>query len=419
MTERIIAALKRAGIENYTVRMVRERSSEMFFIRRRRDMTRAKDVTKYEVTVYRDFEADGKAMRGAASAGVFDGMTDGEMESALKDAYYAAQFVKNPFYELADPVVGEDMCEEADLAGAAQAMADALYKADGAADTFINSAEIFAVRQDVRVVNSRGVDVKYARLSFKGEFVAQCAYPQDVEIYKDFEYDRADTEAIYRLAEQTISAARDRSRAKDAPRAGDYAMVITGRELATILSAYVEKSDASMIYAGYSNFKIGCEAQGADVTGEKINMTLKARAPYSIEGVPMVDRPLMKDGALQTIHGNTRFCRYLGVEPTGSYMSAALDAGSMSVEEMKNPGCIYPVTFSDFQMDPFTGYFGGEIRLAYVFDEDGMHVVTGGSVSGSLFEAQKDIKFSTERYSSAEYEGPFAALIGRVSVAGA
>lgn len=419
MTERIIAALKRAGIENYTIKTNRVQSCEMFFIRRRRDMTRAKDVTKYDVTVYRDFEADGKAMRGAASAGVFDGMTDSELDKALTDAYYAAQFVKNPFYELAGPYVGEDVCPEIDLAKAAQTMADALFRADGAADAFINSAEIFAERTTVRVVNSRGTDVRYLRHSFQGEFVAQCAFPQDVELYRKFEYDTPDEEALRREAEQLIAAARDRSRADGAPKAGEYSMIISGPELATLLSAYAEKADASMIYAGYSNYAIGCAAQGGEVSGEKLNLTLRARVPYSAEGVPMTDRELLKDGALQTIHGGTRFCRYLGVEPTGSYDSLALDAGTMGIEQMKKEGVIYPVAFSDFQMDAFTGHFGGEIRLAYVYDKDGMHIVTGGSVSGSLFEAQKDMTFSVETYNSAEYSGPFAALISRVSVAGA
>jgi len=419
MVDRIIAALKRAEIENYTVRSERECSKELFYIRRRRDMTRAKDVTRYDVTVYRDFMAEEKPMRGAASAGIFDGMSDDELDHALRDAYYAAQFVKNPFFELADPVSGEDMCGEIDLGSAAQAMADAIYRADGAADAFINSAEIFAQKNEVRVINSRGVDVKYSRCSFKGEFVAQCAYPNDVELYRNFEYDIPDTEAVYAEAQKLISAVRDRSRAVDAPKAGDYSMIITGTELATILSAYVEKSEASMVYAGYSDYSIGHEAQGTDVSGEKLDITLRARAPFSIEGVPMTDIPLMEQGKIMNIHGHTRFCRYLGVKPTGGYRSMTLNAGSMSFEEMKKPGCIYPVAFSDFQMDPFTGYFGGEIRLAYLYDEDGVHVVTGGSVSGSLFEAHKDMRFSRERYASADYEGPFAALISRVSVAGA
>lgn len=419
MINRIIAALEKAGIENYTITEKRTQSCEMFFIRKRRDMTRAKDVAKYDVTVYRDFEADGKAMRGAASAGIFDGMDDGELEKALDEAYYAAQFVKNPYYELADPEKGEDMCGEVDLAKVAQSMADALSRADAAADAFINSAEIFAERTTVRVVNSKGADAAYSRCSFNGEFVAQCAFPQDVELYRQFEYDIPDAEALRREAEQLISAARDRSRATEAPKAGEYSMIISGRELATLLSAYVEKSDASMIYAGYSNYAMNCAAQGEDVAGEKLNITLRARVPYSDEGIPMKDRTLLKDGVLNTIHGSNRFCRYLGVEPTGNYSAMTLDAGGISLAQMKKEGVIYPVAFSDFQMDAFTGHFGGEIRLAYVYDKDGVHMVTGGSVSGSLFEAQKDLTFSTERYTSAIYEGPFAALIKSVSVAGA
>ena len=279
--------------------------------------------------------------------------------------------------------------------------------------------QIFAERITVRVINSRGTDVRYLRHSFRGEFVAQCAFPQDVELYRRFEYDTPDEDALRREAEQLIAAARDRSRADGAPKAGEYSMIISGPELATLLSAYAEKADASMIYAGYSNYAIGCAAQGGEVSGEKLNLTLRARVPYSAEGVPMTERELLKDGELQTIHGSTRFCRYLGVEPTGSYGSLALDAGAMGIEQMKKEGVIYPVAFSDFQMDAFTGHFGGEIRLAYVYDKDGMHIVTGGSVSGSLFEAQKDMAFSVETYNSAEYSGPFAALISRVSVAGA
>ena len=33
----------------------------------------------------------------------------------------------------------------------------------------------------------------------------------------------------------------------------------------------------------------------------------------------MEDLPLLRDGKLARYHGNNRFCRYLGVEPTGAY----------------------------------------------------------------------------------------------------
>ncbi|MDD7688452.1 MAG: TldD/PmbA family protein, partial [Clostridiales bacterium] len=67
----------------------------------------------------------------------------------------------------------------------------------------------------------------------------------------------------------------------------------------------------------------------------------------------------------------------------------------------------------------FSGHFGGEIRLAYLYDENGNRsLVTGGSVNGEIFSCQKDIVFSDERYSAYDYEGPFAMKVKGVSVAG-
>ena len=75
---------------------------------------------------------------------------------------------------------------------------------------------------------------------------------------------------------------------------------------------------------------------------------------------------------------------------------------------------------SDFQMDEASGHFGGEIRLAYLIDGDGKATpVTGGSVNGSILEAQKNLVFSKERYLTAGYDGPYAVRLKNVSVAGA
>ena len=86
---------------------------------------------------------------------------------------------------------------------------------------------------------------------------------------------------------------------------------------------------------------------------------------------------------------------------------------------MKKTPCLWAVTFSDFQMDAMSGHFGGEIRLAYLIDGDTITPVTGGSVNASILEAQKNLTFSTERYTSASYEGPYAMRLTGVSIAGA
>ena len=77
------------------------------------------------------------------------------------------------------------------------------------------------------------------------------------------------------------------------------------------------------------------------------------------------------------------------------------------------------VNFSDFQMDGLDGHFAGEIRLAYYYDGNGnVECVTGGSVNGSIFDAQGELTFSKETQKLSRFEGPKACMFKNVSVAG-
>ncbi len=107
------------------------------------------------------------------------------------------------------------------------------------------------------------------------------------------------------------------------------------------------------------------------------------------------------------------------MKPTGWFDKLACANGAVPFEELKKGPCLWAVDFSDFQMDALSGHFGGEIRLAYLIGEDGSAVpVTGGSVNGSILEAQKAFAFSQERYLTAKYDGPYAVRLDNVSVAG-
>ena len=44
--------------------------------------------------------------------------------------------------------------------------------------------------------------------------------------------------------------------------------------------------------------------------------------------------------------------------------------------------------------------------------------VTGGSVNGSILDSQGHMRFSRERFSTENYDGPLAVRIGGVAVAG-
>lgn len=173
-----------------------------------------------------------------------------------------------------------------------------------------------------------------------------------------------------------------------------------------------------MIYPGYSSWKEGEAVQG-EVKGDALDLTLIATRPFSGDGIKMQDLEVIENGKLRTIHGSTPFCRYLGIEPTGVYdKTKCNNEGSVSFEDMKKTPCLWTVAFSDFQMDTFTGHFGGEIRLAYLIENGKVTPVTGGSINGNLIEAQRNMLFSKDRFVSANYEGPYAVKLFDIPVAG-
>lgn len=425
MMERIRAALEKCGITMWRVNETVEESAELFFVRRRLDTRRIKDVRKYEVTVFRDAEPKegGKPNRGFTSVPLVSSMDDTQLEEALQGAYYAAQFAANPYYDLTAPVKAP-LVEKAGplaenpLAESAGRMAKALFAPDVHEDAFVNSSEVFVHRFRCRILSSEGTDVSYTDACVKGEFVVQCRQPEDVEIHNRFFYDGLDEQALSDKVSQALAFVRDRARARRILKSGTYDLILSGDAVGEVLTYYMRRSAASAVYAKYSTWKKGEDVQGESVTGERLDLTLRAVAPYSAEGIPMADLPLLSGGRLQAYHGPNRFCRYLDVKPTGAYEKLSCANGTVPFGEMKKAPCLWAVTFSDFQMDAMSGHFGGEIRLAYLIDGDTVTPVTGGSVNASILETQKNLTFSTERYTSASYEGPYAMRLTGVSVAG-
>lgn len=423
MIGQIKAALEQSEIKEYRITEIVQESLECFFIRKRLDQKRRTDLTRYFVTVFRPFEKDGQKMLGSSTVNIHPGMEEGEMLDVLQGAYSAAALVCNPYYELTQGEKREMTPAKGRFAGQSleesiRQMTAALYEADTREEVFINSAEIFAKRMAYHIVNSRGVDVGYETCLVSGEYVVQCPKPQDVETYHRFAYRDAETEQLRRQVEEALSATRARAEAVKAPKAGEYTIILSGEQVREVLSYYLSRSQTSMIYQKYSNYETGAPVQGQKIQGDALTIELKAKEPYSAEGIPMQDRILMEKGILKTLHGGSRFAYYLGIEPTGDYQCISVPEGSRTLEEMKSAPYLHIVSFSDFQMDDFSGYFGGEIRLAFWYDGETVTPVTGGSVNGSILEVQERMIFSKEQYRDENYNGPYAVLIEGVKVAG-
>lgn len=425
MTELILDALKANNIDTYLIEDNKEEIAELFFIKKNLDMRRTENTHTSYVTVYRDFEKGGEKFRGDAAFTVEAATTREELDAKIKRAYTAAQFVPNPFYEIAPEVKQDCFTMESTLAGLTledvmKKYVEALYAADCDDKAFINTAEFFVKKLTKHIINSNGVDVSYIKYSVEGEFVAQCKEPQDVETYQSFKFEGLDTEELTSQAREALKLTRDRAVADTAPKAGQYDVVLSGEYAATVMSYYRDRANGAYIYRQYSDYKTGDFIQGekSEITGDIINADYLPSTPFSNEGVPMKKLPCISEGVFQNIHSGCRYSYYLGIKPIGAYTKLEITPGTMSFEDMKKHKGLYVVNFSDFQMDSMGGNFGGEIRLAYLNDGEKITPVTGGSINGSIIEAQKSFRFSSETQNTSKFVGPKAILLKNVSVAG-
>ncbi len=416
--ERIRKALETAGIPDWTLVEAKNEGAELYFVKKQLDTRRAKDTTVYHVTVFRN--EDGKT--GQNTIKLLASYSDEKMARDIRDAYTAAGFAMNPGYGLPEPVKAplvkkEGQLFELPLAEIAGRMAKAAFARDTRKDSFINSLEVFANRGTLRVVTSRGTDVSWETASVNGEFVVQVKEPEDVEMFFLFEYDSLAEEALAVKTEEALTFVKDRAVAKKIVPTGTYDVLISGENAAEFMNYYGARSSSMMIYSHYSQWEIGKDVSGGGT--DPLDITLRATEPFSLEGIPMKDRPLLEKGVLRTIHGGQRFAEYLAIEPTGAYeKSSCENAGTASFEDFRKKPVIWPVMFSSFDVDIMSGDFGGEVRLGYWSDGEKTVPVTGFSISGNLIDAQKTMETTTERYTSKSYDGPFAFLVKGVSVSG-
>ncbi len=412
----ILEELKKQNTEHYLINEKRSTVNELYFIKRNLDMRRINNVTKYELTVYKDFEKDGMKMRGSSTCNLYPGMASEEIAKKITDTLHAASFACNPFFEFPKPCVASqektDFPAEKTLSDAVSA----IYEADNDSEGFINSAELFAENNIFHTVSSWGTDVTYSSHSIHGEYVTQCCSPEDVETYQDFHYIDLDKDALVSKVKRAIELTKSRAIANKCMVSGKIKLILSGQYVSDLLHFYSERAAASMIYPHYSDFELNKQVQSDSISGDKLNISLTSDTPFSKEGIPMKERSLITDGVLNTIHGSSRFSYYLNIEPTGVYEGIKVVPGTTSLNEMESGRYLHVVNFSDFQMDAMSGRFGGEFRLAFYCDGDKVIPITNGSVSGSILELAGNIRLSSETQKLKNYEGPFAIEINEANI---
>lgn len=428
MINRIKAILNKLdNINDWKIIESISEDNEFFFVGRNLDMNRAKKVKQYLVTVYRDFEEEGEKYRGSATAKIHPTMLDEEIRVVLEESVFAAGFVKNKPYPLAEASLATGNVESEMLKGE---ISDWISKVTGeifATDgDCLNSVEIFVNRGKKRILNSKEVDAAFEYANAFIEIITSATgKDEEVELYHQLRLSGFEPGEITEQVSEKLRLTKDRAAAVFTPPLKKATVLLTGEPAAQLLGYYLDRASVKMVYEKLSTAKIGESVQGEEVKGDKITLLMDPfvpgsyySAPYDGDGLALKKETIIEDGILKKYWGDVRYSYYMGVEPTGSATNYVINPGEKTQEELRSDPYLEVASFSAFNVDEITGDFGGEIRLGWYFDGEKRLPVCGGSVTGNIKDVQEELYLSKEIHNYHSFVGPKTVKLNNVTVAG-
>ncbi|MFA6936343.1 MAG: metallopeptidase TldD-related protein [Bacilli bacterium] len=392
------------------------KSCELFYVLKNLEINRATEDIKCDVTIYHDFDK----YRGSSTIAIEPFMDENDIKKEIDKAVYRASFVKDEYYDIpskSNDVMGKISSNfpEKSLNEWAKLITDAVFKADVYKNGWINSTEIFLYDTKNICINSNGVFHEYKKYSGMIEVIPTWSKnKEEFELYKNYEFAEIDLARITSEVNEILLQSRDRSEAIKLPKGTNVKVLLSGRDINSFFSYFANQLQYATVYQKMSMFELNKSCQGKSPKGDKLNMKMSpfvlessSSSPIDFDGIILKDELIIKDGICQKYWGNQRFGYYLNQEkPTGMIPNMVVEGGSKSLQEMKKEPYLECVAYSGLQVDPFTGYVGGEVRLAYYFDGEKTYPVTGLSISGDLEKIKESMFFSKEIISRKNYSGP-------------
>jgi len=382
-------------------------SSQAFYVMQKRETTRRVETCEYGVTVYR---RDGDFV-GSSSFFVSRRLTKRELAAKIDEAVYAAQFVKNKAYDLVEGGAKRSWKEPADSVDpfvTIDRIANAFFAAATPVSRF-NALEVFHVRTTARILNSRGVDLTKAIAKIDVEAIPSYDGPErKVELIRQFSYKTVDFDVIRRDAEEAIADVALRHAAGAIRDVAKADVILRDDDVAEFFDNLIADFSYDGVYRQTTDKKIGDPIQ-KDVQGDLLTIgwspSSKADA-FDRDGVLLAPVRVVEAGTLVSHYGSNQYAQYLGMKPAGVFGTLEAAKGRTSVAVMKKKPHLEIIALSGIQIDTYSGYIGGEVRLA-VWD-DGKHrvPVSGFAFSGNIDKALSDVTLSRETVRMVRYRGP-------------
>jgi predicted Zn-dependent protease len=361
-------------------------------------------------------------------------MDEEDINKKIDENVFAAKFALNPFFEIPskqDVEIEESKSnlKDRDFKDIIKDVKEAVFEADNYEDGYLSATEIFLYKIDTRIVNSKGIDVSYT--SYKGNIETIPSWDkkdEEVEVYEMIRFGTFNRKELTKQVKTALELAKARSRAKklNAKKVvPGVNVIIQDEEVYQVFRSIASDLNYSSKYQKLNLTNLGESVQGENVTGDKLNLKLvpiydgaiKSSA-VDFDGVVLKEVSLIEEGIAKANYGSYRFGYYLGVdEPTGEVPVIVVKEGSKSFDEMKKTPYIRCVKFSNMQLDPYSGLFGGEVRLGFYFDGKKEIPVTGFSIAGNFNDVKASAVYSKETVTLPAYHGPKYLEIKNLDIA--
>lgn len=398
MIDWIVKCLKESSADAWEITDEKITGWEFYFIGHRLDQNRARDVEQISVKVYRKFDE----FLGSAAAEIPVTASKEEVKQKIALLLEEALLVKNPVYALNMPrAIAQEREAPLNLRAIAK---DFLEVMNGLAETdseFVNSYELFTEIHEVRFMNSNGIDVKSTYPSSLAEVVVNARdASHEIELYRMYKSGTCDRIGLGKEIEATMRFGKDRLHTEKTPNLGSCDVVFSTDASVQLYDFFISRMNASMKYRKLSDWETGeyvTEPLGKDritVWARQSLPNSSSNCAFDSEGAPVRDCVLIEEGKAKNFVGARQYAQYLGLEDTFIPGNYEVCPGSESEEELREGSFLEIVEFSDFQVDAVTGNIAGEIRLGYLHENGRVRAVSGGSVSGSMFDYAKTMRFS-------------------------
>lgn len=422
--DRYIDILKASGADAWEAVSTKVKDWEFYYIGRRLDQNRAKDVEHITLRVYK-LSDDG--YMGMASAEIPPTETDESVKKTVAGLVYQAGLVKNKPYRLNVPKPYEPVkAREFDLKTEADRFIKAMDSIRETETEYLNSYELFTYAIKRRLVNSEGVDVTENYLSSMIEVVVNARKDDhEIELYRLYDLGSCDSEHLKNDIEELMRYGRDRLIAKPTPAIGSYPVVFSTDAALEVYGYFLENLETSLVLRQMSSFElekpIAESFEGDRITLKALRELKNSPSNFSCdpEGAPITDTVLIGSGIPKKYVGGRMFSQYLGLDDTFIVSNWSVSGGSRSAEELRSGKFLEIVEFSDFQVDGLTGDIFGEIRLGYFHDGEGnVTPVCGGSISGDMKDNIAHMYMSRETRCYANAEIPEVTRLENITVSG-